>query len=373
MEFTISKSALQKELGFVQGIVERKNSIPALTHILIETEGEGQLRITATDLDVTVRCRTEANIITPGQACVQARKFFDIVKLLPDDVMRFRTEDNDRSTVSCQNFMSKIMGIARSSFPDIPQFKETSRLMTASAPTEIIDATIFAITQEESRYTLSGAKFLFDQKGALMVTTDGHRLSYILAPLNGDNRNNDAKAIDVLIPKKTLTELRKLASEYEGNVPVGADDNHIYFQVGARELITRKLVGQFPNYEMVIPTTYTSRAVFEVKLLTKALKRVALMSEERSKGVRIEIVAGQMRIDASNSEDGEASETIPIDYVGEEVAIGFNASYLQDFLDSVDEEKMIMEFKDASSQALLFPQVAAPTSDRKMILMPLRI
>src|ERR687885_2804990 len=179
MEFVISKNGLQRELGFVQGIVEKKNTIPVLSNILIESVGENTLRITGTDLDVTIRCETEADIRTPGTMCVQARKLFDISRLLPDAPVNFRKEENDWVTVKCENFRSKIAGLPRENFPEVPSSKSAPIKFPAEIFKSLIDRTIFAITQEESRYTLSGAKFILDQSGAKMVTTDGHRLAFV--------------------------------------------------------------------------------------------------------------------------------------------------------------------------------------------------
>src|SRR5437764_691032 len=179
MEFTISKNALQKELGFVQGTVEKKNTIPALSNILIESVGESTIRIIATDLDVTIRCETEAEEIkVPGSMCVQARKLFDISRLLPDAIVNFKKEENDWVTVKCENFRSKIPGLPRENFPDVPSSKSASIKFPAEVFKSFIDKTIFAITQEESRYTLSGAKLMLDKTGAKMITTDGHRMAY---------------------------------------------------------------------------------------------------------------------------------------------------------------------------------------------------
>ena len=179
MEFSISKNALQKELGFVQGIVEKKNTIPVLSNILIESVGENTIRIIGTDLDVTIRCETEAEIKTPGSMCVQARKLFDIARVLPDAPVNFRKEENDWVTVKCERSNFRIAGVDREQFPEVPSFKSAPVKLPADVFKTFIDRTIFAITQEESRYTLSGAKFMLDKTGARMVTTDGHRLAYV--------------------------------------------------------------------------------------------------------------------------------------------------------------------------------------------------
>src|SRR5215204_2928120 len=277
MQFVVSKQNLQKELGFVQGVVEKKNTIPVLSNILIESVGESTIRITATDLDVTIRSEMHAEeITTPGSMCVQARKLFEIARLLPDAPVNFKKEDNEWVTVKCDRARYKLIGIARDSFPEVPTFKSAPTQMPAGVIKTFIDRTIFAITQEESRYTLSGAKFVLDDSGARMVTTDGHRLAYV--EKKGITTNGTNQSIDTLIPKKTLAELTKLTAGFDEEISLGMDENNIYFEVGSRLLISRMLYGQFPNYEMVMPKNNDKAVQFDSALLNLAIKRVALMA-----------------------------------------------------------------------------------------------
>src|SRR3954470_13158523 len=371
MEFSISKNALQKELGFVQGIVEKKNTIPALSNILIESVGERTIRIIGTDLDVTIRCEMEAEEIkVPGSMCVQARKLFDISRLLPDAVVNFKKEENDWVTVKCENFRSKIAGLPRENFPEVPSSKSAPMRFPAEVFKSFIDRTIFAITQEESRYTLSGAKFILDKTGAKMVTTDGHRLAYIARQDLGKNASKEA--IDALIPRKTLAELTKLTTNYEGEISLGADENHIYFEIGPRLLISRMLSGQFPNWEMVMPKSNDKSVFFDGTQLNQAIRRVALMADDRSHAIRFHLVPNQLQISSQNAEEGEARETVATDYAGDETEIGFNAQYLQDFLNVVGDGQVAFEFKDGNSQAQLRP-AADPDYDYKYVVMPMRI
>jgi DNA polymerase-3 subunit beta len=374
MEFSISKNALLKELGFVQGIVEKKNTIPVLSNILIESVGENTIRIIGTDLDVTIRCETEADIKTPGSMCVQARKLFDIARLLPEaSTVSFRKEENDWVTVKCENFRSKIAGLPRDQFPEVPSFKSAPTKLPAELFKSFIDRTIFAITQEESRYTLSGAKFILDKAGARMVTTDGHRLAYIERRDMGTKAAGEA--LDALIPRKTLAELTKLTASYEGEISLGADENHIYFEVSPRLLISRKLSGQFPNYEMVMPKGNDKSVKFDSVQLNQAIRRVALMADDRSHAIRFHLVNNQLQISSQTAEEGEARETVTTDYTGDETEIGFNAQYLQDFLNVVGEGQVSFEFKDGNSQAQLRPLVEGENGDYeyKYIVMPMRI
>src|SRR5688500_8051585 len=228
MQFVVSKQNLQKELGFVQGVVEKKNTIPVLSNILIESVGENSIRITGTDLDVTIRCDMDAEeIITPGSMCVQARKLFEIARLLPDAPVSFNKEENEWVTVKCGRARFKMVGVARDAFPEVPLFKSAPTKLPAGVIKTFIDRTIFAITQEESRYTLSGAKFILDNNSARMVTTDGHRLAYV--EKKNVTKNGSSDVIDTLIPRKTLAELKKL-TDFDEEISLGMDENHIYFQ-----------------------------------------------------------------------------------------------------------------------------------------------
>jgi DNA polymerase-3 subunit beta len=371
MQFVMARGALQKELAFVQGVVERKNTIPVLANILIESAGEEAIRISGTDLDVTIRCDADAvEIKSQGAICVQARKLFDIARLLPDAPVSFRKEENEWVTVECDRSKFRLPGISKDTFPELPGFKSTPLKLPASLLKLLIDRTIFAITQEEGRYTLSGAKFELDKQGAKMVTTDGHRLAFV-ATKEVDKDTPDT-GLDVLIPRKTLAELTKLTADFDGDINLGADENHVYFQVGSRLLISRMLSGQFPNYEMVMPKNNDRSAVFDTVSLNQAIRRVALMADDRSHAIRFHLSKEQLLISSQNAEEGEARETLGTDFAGDETEIGFNAQYLQDFLNVVGSEKVAFEFKDGNSQAQLRP-VSDETQDYRYVIMPMRL
>ena len=371
MQFVVSKQNLQKELAFVQGVVEKKNTIPVLSNILIESVGESTIRITGTDLDVTIRCEMDAEeITTPGAICVQARKLFEIARLLPDAPVSFKKEDNEWVTVKCDRARFKLVGVARDAFPEVPSFKSAPTKISANVLKTFIDRTIFAITQEESRYTLSGAKFVLDDTGAKMVTTDGHRLAYV--ERKNVAKNGNTQSIDTLIPRKTLAELTKLTSNFDEDISLGMDENHIYFEIGSRLLISRMLYGQFPNYEMVMPKNNDKSVEFESSSLNLAIRRVALMADERSHAIRFHIEPNQLVISSQNAEEGEANETLQTEYSGDETDIGFNAQYLQEFLNVIGDAKIAFEFRDGNSQAELKPAESAEY-DYKYIVMPMRI
>ena len=393
MEFVIKQSVLKEELGFVQGIVEKKSTIPVLSNILIESIGENNIRIVGTDLDVTIRCEAEADIKKAGSMCIQARKLFDIVRLLSDSDVHFTKDENEWVKLTCGKSNFRLAGISREQFPEVPNFKSAPMKLAADIFNNFIHNTAFAITNEQSRFTLSGAKFMIDGATARMVTTDGHRLAFIEKKLNTEATD----AMDALIPKKALMELTKIARDAKGEVSFGEDPNHIYFEVDGRLLITRKLSGTFPNYEMVIPKDNDKRAIFDAEEMKNAIRRVSLMADERTRSVKMTIRPNEIEIGAQSSEEGEASEKVAADYTGAEVEVGFNSQYLQEFLNVVgageseatETEKendgetvrvkeaasrlrIAFEFKDGNAQTQL--NIAGDTNyDYKYIVMPLRI
>ena len=393
MEFVIKQSVLKDELGFVQGIVEKKSTIPVLSNILIESVGENNIRIVGTDLDVTIRCDAEAEIKQAGSMCIQARKLFDIVRLLDGGDVHFSKEENEWVKMSCGNSKFRLAGVSKDNFPEVPSFKSAPLKLSAEIFNHFIHNTAFAITNEQSRFTLSGAKFIIDGSNAKMVTTDGHRLAYIEKNLDEDSTTEN---MDALIPKKALLELVKISRDSKADVSFGEDPNHIYFEVDGRLLITRKLSGTFPNYEMVIPKDNDKVATFDADEMKNAIRRVSLMADERTRSIRMTIRANEIEIGAQSSEEGEASEKVAADYTGDEVAIGFNSQYLQEFLNVVgagseaaETEKetdgetvrvkegagrprIAFEFKDGNAQTQM--RVAGDIAyDYKYIVMPLRI
>ncbi len=331
MEFSIKQSVLKEELGYIQGVVERKSTIPVLSNILIESLGEGSIRIVGTDLDVTIRCDAEADIKKPGAMCVQARKLFDIVRTLNDGDVHFKKEENEWVEMKAGRAKFRLAGVNKEQYPEIPIFKSAPMKLSADVFNYFIQNTAFAITNETSRFTLSGAKFVIDGERARMVTTDGHRLAFIEKTLDA---KTDAK-MDALIPKKALLELVKISRSESGDVSFGEDQNHIYFETGGRLLITRKLTGNFPNYEMVMPKDNDKKVVFDLSDMKNAVRRISLMADERNRSIRVTVREGEVEVTAQSSEEGEGAEVVPADYTGEEVMLGFNHQYLQEFLNNV--------------------------------------
>lgn len=372
MQFSLSRQALLKEMNLLQGVVEKKNTIPILSNVFIETTSESLIKLVATDLDVSLQTECTADVTHPGSIVLQARKLFDIVRNLPDSDINFIKEDNDRVKIVCGSSEFKIVGQAKEHFPSTPSSDEAGLIIPSSAMHNLISRTIYAITQEESRYALNGSLLLLSENKLQMVATDGHRLSLASATLEQSSSFTQAEPLKVIIPRKALSELLKLTSGADEMVEFARDENHLFFKVGHRQLTSRMLAGQFPNYELVLPKNNDKVVPLNADKLTQAIRRAALMADERSHGVKFELSKGKLDITSQSADVGEAREVIPIDYTGEKLGIGFNAQYLLDFLNVVGTEEIAFEFKDDQSPALMRPP-AESTYDFRYVVMPMRL
>jgi DNA polymerase-3 subunit beta len=236
---------------------------------------------------------------------------------------------------------------------------------------QMVGKTQFAITGEDTRYFLNGALFVLRPDSMSLVATDGHRLALVTVPREG-GKIAGAEEMKVILPRKTLFELSRLLGEGDGALHFEKGENHLFFDVGGRVLISRAIDGQFPAYERVIPKNNDKRIEFEKDRLTSAVRRVALLSNERSRAVKFAIDKDQVEIASSSPEFGEAKELLPVDYSGAAVQICFNAQYVLDFLNAVETENISLEFKDEMSQAVLKP-LGAAGYDYTYVIMPMRI
>jgi DNA polymerase-3 subunit beta len=367
MELVVRKNELLRELQLFQGIVERKNTIPILANVLIEAKGD-EVRMLATDLEVALRSRCHASVAKGGSLTLPAKKLYEIIKALPETDVRIE-EDKKGVKVAADRFDSRMQTLPREDFPTLPDASgKTRATLPRNALKQMVEKTQFAITGEDTRYFLNGAKFVLRPDTLTLVATDGHRLALVeVAHKVGINEE-----IGVILPKKTLLELGKLLAEGDGDVLFEAGENHLFFDVGGRMLISRMIDGQFPAYERVIPKNNDKDIDFERERLTSAVKRVALLSNERSRAVKFEISNGKVEVTSSSSEFGEASEEIVVDYSGEPLAISFNAQYVLDFLSAVETDSVQLSLKDEVSQAVMRP-IGAQGYSYTYVIMPMRI
>jgi len=264
--------------------------------------------------------------------------------------------------------------MARANYPQVPEFPTVAATsISAVALKTLINRTIFAISNEESRYTLNGALLVIKAESLAMVATDGHRLSYVEKPnevlegISGEKR--------VLIPRKALQELQQLLSNSEIEKVEFADDEHtLFFRVGHRTLSTRKLSGQFPNFEAVMPRDNTKFAVVRSSELAAAIQRVAQFADERSGAIRMRLESNELKVSSSSTESGESEDTIDTPYSSDPIAVGFNSGYILDFLKALSNEGEVrLEFKDSQSAGQMRPEDPDAEYKYRYVLMPMRI
>lgn len=372
MEFTVSKNDLVRELGLSQGVIEKKTTIPILSNILIEASDKG-LVLTATDLELGIRCTTQANVKSKGSGTVPAKKLLDYVRLLPDADVQVKFSESHWASLVCGRSKTRIAGISRDSYPELPAMPEAKASFPIGLISSMIGKTIFSISAEESRFTLNGALLLVDGEKLTMVATDGHRLAMVheVNPLGSPSANDRA-----LLPRKAMGELLKLAGESSGkDAPVhySSDDNHLFFRIGDRLLISRKLTGNFPDFERVLPKSHSQVVVLDREELKASIERVAQFSDERSRAIKVRFADNETTIHSSVSEAGESEEVLPVEYGGPTVEIGFNAQYLLDFLRAVPEPKVGIHFKDAQSAGEMRPAGEETAAQYRYVVMPMRI
>ena len=371
MEVVIRKNDLLRELQLFQGIVERKNTIPILANVLMEAAGD-EIKLLATDLEVGLRSRCQATVSKGGTLTLPAKKLYEIVKALPETDVRIE-EDKNGVKVAADRFDSRMQTQPPEDFPAVPEAGgATTNTLSAGSIRSMVAKTQFAITGEDTRYFLNGALFILQPQSMTLVATDGHRLALVAVQRPDGSATGQKEEIRAILPRKTLWELGKLVAEGDGEVQYERGENHLFFQVGGRMLISRMIDGQFPAFERVIPKGNNRQIEFDRDRLTSAVRRVALLSNERSRAVKFGIDDGQVEVTSSSPEFGEAREVIPVDYKGGAMQICFNAQYVLDFLNVVETDNVMLEVKDEVSQAVMKP-IGAEGYEYTYVIMPMRV
>ena len=365
MEIRVSRSEFLAELVPMQGIVERRTTIPVLSHILLRGEGD-RLHLAATDLDVSLTGRCAAEVTGDGGIAVQARKFMEIVRAVVGDEIHLVLEDSKRLSIVAGKSRFKINGLSPDDFPTLPEVKDETEVgIPFDLLKRMISKVIFAVSTEESRFQLNGALLKLREDGLELVATDSHRLALVENPLEG------GKELDgVLVPRKALQELLRLEGGEE--VAFRRGEHHLSFRIGHRELICRILEGTFPDYERVIAKDNDQKAIFDRKNLGSAVQRVALLTGDRARAVRFSFDTDRLLVSAANPDLGEAVEEMACDYQGGELKLGINPDYVSQFLGALETEKVQFEIKDENTQAIGYP---VDGQDRRYlcVIMPMRI
>jgi DNA polymerase-3 subunit beta len=377
MKATIERATLLKGLGHVHSVVERRNTIPILSNVLIEAEEGGGLRLMATDLDLQINETVEADVGEPGATTVPAHTLFDIVRKMPEGSQVELIAAEGRMQVNAGRARFTLSTLPRDDFPVIAEGElPTAFELPAATLRQIIDKTRFAISTEETRYYLNGI-YLHVSDGEPLAggvnqpvlkaaATDGHRLARVTVP-----RPDGASGMPgVIIPRKCVAELRKLLDELDGTVQLSLSESKVRFGLGNAVLTSKLIDGTFPDYSRVIPTANDKLLKLDPRSLEEGVDRVSTIASERTRAVKMSLDRDRVTLSVTSPENGTASEEVPADYGADGIEIGFNARYLLDILGQIEGDVMEVHLADAAAPTLLRENDKAPAL---YVLMPMRV
>jgi len=375
MNFDIDKREFLKGLSLMQSVAGRKTTLPILSHILMQWD-KNSLYLTGTDLETGIREELNATIHEAGKASVSAKKLYEIIRELPDEKIHIQKKENHWITIKCGKSIFNLAGLDPDEFPSLPTYQDgyfskiSNQLMR-----EMIEKTVFAASNEESRYHLNGVLFvqtkLIDKEILRMVATDGHRLSLI------DRESQNIRGIEkgIIIPKKGVLEIKKIMGDrdLEEEIEIYFDQTHGFFKIGKSLIVIRLIDGEFPEYEQVIPKANDKKLVMEKEKIYGCLRRVSTMASERVEGIKFSLKKNTVELSSYHQDFGDAKEEVEVVYEGPSIEIGFNARYLMGALNVIDTEEVIMELKDEGSPGVIKPLSSIEQPNQFCIIMPMRI
>ena len=364
MDVVLDRDAFLKGLQMVHNIVEPRQTLPILANVLIETESEA-VRVTATDLEVAARVSIPAKVAKGGTVTVSARKLSEIVRELPAAGLSMKVGENSAVSLRCGGASYRMVGLAADDFPAVvPAAPAAWLTVEAKMLREMLAQTTFAISHDESRFALNGVLFAFQPKELRLVATDGHRLAVATRAV-GDGLSGTTG----IVPRKAVIEINRVLGASE-DVQIAITENQFVLQMPNFVMTARLIEGQFPNYEAVVPRAHPGKLVIPRGSLIAALRRVAVMAEERNKPVKLLLRPGAVVLSAASHDLGEAEEALAVQYAGEEVTIGFNSRYVLEALTPIEKDEILFEFKDGLS-----PGVVKSVEEEGYccVIMPMRI
>jgi DNA polymerase-3 subunit beta len=384
MNFDIDKKEFLKGLSLMQSVVGRKTTLPILSHILIQWE-KNSLYLTGTDLETGICEELNATVHQGGKASISAKKIYEIVRELPEETIHIQKKENHWITLQCGKSIFNLAGLDPDEFPSLPTYQDEyfSKIST-QLMREMIEKTVFAASNEESRYHLNGVLFIQKKQGPgpsgaeqggkevlRMVATDGHRLSLI------DRESQTIRGIEkgIIIPKKGVLEIKKIMGDRDGEeeMDIYFDQTHGFFKMGKSLMVIRLIDGEFPEYEQVIPKGNDKKLVMNKERIYGCLRRVSTMASERVEGVKLSLKKNSVELSSYHQDFGDAKEEVEVVYEGPPLEIGFNARYLIEVLNVIDTEEVIMELKDEGNPGIIKPLSSIEPSDQLCIIMPMRI
>lgn len=366
MRFSLQREVLLKPLAQVVNVVERRQTLPVLANLLVKVR-EGQLSLTGTDLEVEMIARTAVEDAQDGETTIPARKLFEIVRALPDGSRITVTQAGDKVTVQAGRSRFSLASLPANDFPSVDEVEATERIAVPEvALKELIERTAFAMAQQDVRYYLNGLLFDLRENTLRCVATDGHRLALCEATLE----DGAGSKRQIIVPRKGVQELQRLLEGSDRSLELELGRNHIRVKRDDVTFTSKLIDGRFPDYEAVIPIGADREVKIDREVFRAALQRASILSNEKYRGVRVEVSPGQIKISAHNPEQEEAHEEIEADTRVDALAIGFNVNYLLDALTALRDEHVVMLLRDANSSALVR---GSESLHCRHVVMPLRL
>ena len=384
MALRISVAALSRVVSLAQGVVQRKNTMPVLSHVLLDAgtdaSGNGRLQLTATDLDVGIKASRACEVSSPGAVTIPARALADMVRVLPGPDVVLKRLPNQHVEVKSGRTKARLMALSADEFPSLPAYESASFVsIDQTLLTDMVDKTLYAASQDETRYNLNGVYFEppSEERGPLtMVATDGHRLVRVERQVAGTS-GFKLKG-PVILPRKGLSELKRVldgsdapaGGEGGPQVELGFHDNHAVVRKGNTVLGQRLVEGQFPDYKQVIPKLADKVVRVAQKDLVDSLKRVSVLAQDKMQPVKLVLGKDQLVVSCTNPESGEISDDVPVEYAGAGIEVAFNARYLVEALASLDDKNVLLKVTDNLSPGLL---VGVDEPRHLCVVMPMRL
>ncbi|HEU5402759.1 MAG TPA: DNA polymerase III subunit beta [Terriglobales bacterium] len=368
MRFTISREKLQEGLNAVSASIPTKTTLPVLANILVETTDRG-IRLSGTDLDIAVSTEVAADVEASGAVTIPAKKLSELARELPPAPVKIAALGEQRITLECGRSKFKLLGLPRDEFPTFPvvRFNESWRIKSGDLQ-KLIGATVFAVSTEESRPILNGVLWELRPEQMRMVATNGHRLAKMETPIVASN----APASDLIVPPKALEQVRRLFPAEE-ELEVARGENHIGFRSPLTAVYTRLIEGPYPNYDQVIPRDNDKYAIADKNALISALKRMSVIASDQTHRIRMAFNSGMLKFSVTTPDLGEAQDELPIRYDGDQLEIGFNASYLLEILRFMPTDEIKLTFKAPERAATIEPEGWTDPATYMCLVMPLRL
>lgn len=366
MKFKINRDVLLKPLQQVAGVVERRQTLPVLSNVLMQVERD-HLSITGTDLEVEMVGRVPLSDAGPGEITVPARKLLEICRKLPEGADIEFEQAEQRLMLRSARFRSALSTLPAPDFPSVDKADPDLGIsLDAKVLKRLLDRTAFAMAQQDVRYFLNGMLIELGGQQIRTVATDGHRLATSYTAL--ETALDDTR--QVIVPRKGILEMQRLLNELDGEVELTIGTNHLCIRSPDFSLTTKLVDGRFPDYQRVIPRDGDKVIMADRQELGRALGRTAIFSNEKFRGIRVNLSSGQLQLSANNPEQEEADEIVSVEYAGDELEVGFNVGYIQDVLGVVDGDKVKITLHDANSSALL----EEPGDDDSLyVVMPMKL